>query len=110
MKGLRFIQNYQDEFFNLGQHEEIPQFSWSGLDISVVTNSDYIMERMLKSTSAANISGSYLSDKQQGGARAISLDMPENKVIFGYIRHRGEVMDEEVEELISFLSEKLCRQ
>ncbi len=110
LKGLRFIQNYQDEFFNLGQHEEIPQFSWSGLDISVVTNSDYIMERMLKSTSAANISGSYLSDKQQGGARAISLDMPENKVIFGYIRHRGEVMDEEVEELISFLSEKLCRQ
>ncbi len=110
LKNFRFIQNYQDEFFNLGQPDEKPQFSWSGLDISVVTNSDYIMERMLKQTDTANISGSYLSEKQKGASRGIPLDMPENKVIFGYIRHKGDTPDDAMEELILFLDKRLHRE
>ena len=47
LEGIRFIQNYQDEFFDLGSVQE-EAFQWRDLDISVLTNSDYIMEKMLK--------------------------------------------------------------
>lgn len=68
------------------------------------------MERMLKQTDTANISGSYLSEKQKGASRGIPLDMPENKVIFGYIRHKGDTPDDAVEELILFLDKRLHRE
>ena len=49
LEGVRFIQNYQDEFFDIGSvHEE--SFQWKDIDISVLTNSDYIMEKMLKNS------------------------------------------------------------
>ena len=37
LKGLRFIQNYQDEFFDIGAAGE-DGFQWRDLDISVLTN------------------------------------------------------------------------
>ena len=49
LEGVRFIQNYQDEFFDIGSVNE-EAFQWKDLDISVLTNSDYIMERMLKNS------------------------------------------------------------
>ena len=57
LEGIRFIQNYQDEFFDIGAVEEA-SFQWKNLDISVLTNSDYIMERMLKNSKVSNVSGS----------------------------------------------------
>lgn len=44
LDGVRFIQNYQDEFFDIGSVQE-NAFQWKDLDISVLTNSDYIMEK-----------------------------------------------------------------
>ena len=44
LEGIRFIQNYQDEFFDIGAARE-DAFQWKDLDISVLTNSDYIMEK-----------------------------------------------------------------
>ena len=65
LDGVRFIQNYQDEFFDIGSvHEE--SFQWKDIDISVLTNSDYIMEKMLKNSRVSNVSGSYLSENKNG--------------------------------------------
>lgn len=61
---IRFIQNYQDEFFDLGSVQE-EAFQWRDLDISVLTNSDYIMEKMLKNSKVSNVSGSYLSENKR---------------------------------------------
>ena len=55
LEGVRFIQNYQDEFFDIGSVNE-EAFQWKDLDISVLTNSDYIMERMLKNSKVSNVS------------------------------------------------------
>ena len=66
MKNFRFIQNFRDEFLELGEKEKRSVFSWENLNVSIITNSDYIMEKMLKETRLCNISGSYLSnDKRQ---------------------------------------------
>lgn len=106
LDGVRFIQNYQDEFFDIGSvHEE--SFQWKDIDISVLTNSDYIMEKMLKNSRISNVSGSYLSENKTGTTPGIPLDMGDSKVLFGYIVHKGEKIDESVQELIDFLVTRL---
>ena len=106
LDGVRFIQNYQDEFFDIGSvHEE--SFQWKDIDISVLTNSDYIMGKMLKNSRVSNVSGSYLSENKTGTTPGIPLDMGDSKVLFGYIVHKGEKADESVQELIDFLVARL---
>ena len=106
LEGIRFIQNYQDEFFDLVSVQE-NAFQWRDLDISVLTNSDYIMEKMLKNSKVSNVSGSYLSENKAGTAPGIPLNMGDSKVIFGYILHRGEEMDESIQEFLEFLMSRL---
>ena len=106
LEGVRFIQNYQDEFFDIGSVNE-EAFQWKDLDISVLTNSDYIMERMLKNSKVSNVSGSYLSENKAGTAPGIPLNLGDSKVIFGYIIHRGEEMDESIQEFLEFLMSRL---
>ena len=106
LEGVRFIQNYQDEFFDIGSvHED--SFQWKAIDISVLTNSDYIMEKMLTNSRVSNVSGSYLSENKTGTTPGIPLDMGDSKVLFGYIIHKGEKIDESVQELIDFLMTRL---
>ena len=106
LEGSRFIQNYQDEFFDIGSVQE-NAFQWKDLDISVLTNSDYIMETMLKNSKVSNVSGSYLSENKTGTTPGIPLELGDNKVIFGYILHKGEKTDDSVEEFLTFLKGRL---
>ena len=106
LEGVRFIQNYQDEFFDIGSVNE-ESFQWKDIDISVLTNSDYIMEKMLKNSRVSNVSGSYLSENKTGTTPGIPLDMGDSRVLFGYIIHKGEKVDESVQELIDFLMAQL---
>ena len=107
MKNFRFIQNFRDEFLELGDKEKKGVFSWENLDVSVITNSDYIMEKMLKETELCNISGSYLSDDKKAVNDGIPLAFKMNKVFFGYIRRKNEEPDESVDEFLVFLRGKL---
>lgn len=106
LEGVRFIQNYQDEFFDIGAARE-DAFQWKDLDISVLTNSDYIMEKMLRNSRVANVSGSYLSENKTGTMPGIPLNMGDSKVIFGYMLHKGEKIDESIQEFLDFLVSRL---
>lgn len=106
LEGLRFIQNYQDEFFDIGAVSE-ESFQWQDLDISILTNSDYIMEKMLQNSKVSNVSGSYLSENKTGTTPGIPLNMGDSKVIFGYMLRRGEETDESIQELLDFLISRL---
>lgn len=108
LEGVRFIQNYQDEFFDIGAARE-DSFQWKDLDISVLTNSDYIMEKMLKNSRVSNVSGSYLSENKTGTTPGIPLNMGDSKVIFGYMIHKGEELDESVQEFLDFLVSRLSK-
>ena len=107
MKNFRFIQNFRDEFLELGEKEKRSVFSWENLNVSIITNSDYIMEKMLKNSRVSNVSGSYLSENKTGTTPGIPLDMGDSNVLFGYIIHKGEKVDESVQELIDFLMVQL---
>lgn len=107
MKSLRFIQNYRDEFLELSDKEKKGTFSWENLDVAVITNSDYIMEKMLRETELSNISGSYLSDDKKAVNMGIPLEFKKNKIFFGYVRRKNDEEDELIEEFLCFLNEKL---
>ena len=107
IKELRFIQNFRDEFLELGEKEKRGVFSWENLDVSVITNSDYIMEKMLKETELCNISGSYLSNDKKAANTGIPLEFKKNRIFFGYIRRKNEEPDALVDEFLVFLNEKL---
>ena len=103
---LKIIKNYQDEFFDIGAASE-ESFQWHDLDISILTNSDYIMEKMLQNSKVSNVSGSYLSENKTGTTPGIPLNMGDSKVIFGYMLRRGEETDESIQELLDFLISRL---
>lgn len=106
LKDQRFIQNYQDEYISIENSAEENVLSWRELDVAVVTNSDYIMDKMLKSSDLVNLSGSYLSEDQDAnyGKR---LALPHNRIRFGYVMRKEEQLDEGVWELIRYLERQL---
>ena len=106
LEGLRFIQNYQDEFFDIGAVED-SRFKWKNMDISVLTNSDYIMEKMLKNSNVSNISGSYLSENKTGTMWGIPLEPGKSRVCFGYVIHKDEEPEECIQEFLDFLTSRL---
>ena len=62
---------------------------------------------MLKNSKVSNMSGSYLSENKIGTTPGIPVELGNNKVIFGYILHKGEKIDESIEEFLEFLKERL---
>ena len=54
-----------------------------------------------------NLIEMYLSENKKGTTPGIPLELGNNKVIFGYIFHKGEKMDDSVEEFLTFLKGRL---
>ena len=109
LAGIRFIQNYQDEFFDIGAARE-ESFQWKDIDISVLTNSDYIMEKMLRNSKVSNVSGSYLSENKAGTTPGIPMDMGDSRVIFGYVNRKSEKPDESIQEFLEFLMSRIPKK
>ncbi len=78
-------------------------FQWKDIDISVLTNSDYIMEKMLKNSKVSNVSGSYLSENKTGTTPGIPLNMGDRKVFLDICSIKGRKTDESIQELLDFL-------
>lgn len=108
--GLKLIQRFPDEFS--------PDNYWNIADANgrtaaeaetvITTNSDYIMERILQFGNLANISGGYLSgEPQQEVAKGHPLSAPDTRILFGYLRRRGEELSKLADEFLHFLISNL---
>ena len=109
LDGVRFIQNYQDEFFDIGSvHEE--SFQWKDIDISVLTNSDYIMNIMMKKNHLANISSRSFHVYPLGEEPGYVLSAKEGKILYGIIRNRNVSRNPLIEEMIEKIREKINQE
>ena len=110
-ENLRFIQCYQDEFTknNYWNIQNCNGKELSEMDVSVTTNSDYIMERMLSESQVVNISGSYLTGKKQEIIQGIPMKLKNDKVMFGYLKRKEETLGKWTNEFIVYLKEKLYK-
>ncbi len=106
---IRLIQSYQGELLEhyAGTLEEENDLM-ENLDVAVVTNSDYIMERMLRNGKLGNISGNYLTVKEEtNSGKGIPLDWEEKKVSFGYLKREGEELSSMAKVFLQFIIESL---
>lgn len=103
---VKLIQCYEDEFAlshywdRYGRNSDEDDLSDR---VSVVTNSDYVMNRMLRKTDLCNISGRDLSGESEFGGRQDG----NGEVIFGYLQRRGEELSGHALKLIQLLEKYL---
>ena len=110
LKELRFIQCYRDEFMDNSywKIKDEEENTLTNMNVAVVTNSDYIMERMLTRSRLANISGNYLtSDENQLLHTGIPLKQEDNQVLFGYLIRSGEVPGKYASAFVEFVENAL---
>lgn len=115
MGNLRFVQGYQDVFSQSGD--------WKIRDgqgerrvrqnVAVVTNSDYIMERLLLKSPMANVSTNYLTDDEHrivanGIPLQASSDPENDAVVFGYLKREREKLGRWTREFIDYIEEALA--
>lgn len=90
---IRLVQCYEDEF-SMSQYQELLQQEQdfpTNMKISVITNSDYVMNEMLANTDLGNISSAYLSHEEKAlDHHGIPLYDGEKNVHFGYLVRKGE--------------------
>lgn len=97
---IQLIQCYDDEFaFSHYWNRNADQDSLTDR-VSVVTNSDYVMNRMLRETDLCNI-----SSRDLGGHPEFDGQKEDAEVIFGYLRRRDEELSGCGKELIQFLED-----
>lgn len=107
---LKLIQRFPDEFS--------PDNYWNIMDANgrtaaeaetvITTNSDYIMERVLQVGNLANISGGYLSgEPQREAAEGQPFSASDTKILFGYLRRRGEELSRLADDFLRFLISNL---
>lgn len=107
---LKLIQHYPDEFSpdNYRNILDAHGHTVAEAETVVVTNSDYIMERILQAGDLVNISGGYLSENKQGDTmKEISLCSSDKKILFGYLQRKGELLSDTAMDFLEFLKEKL---
>lgn len=110
LEEIRLVQCYEDEFtlnrywdvFN--QRERLT----SNVKVSVITNSDYVMQELLRGSDLSNISGTYLSHEEKAlESSKLSLYGEEEPVIFGCIRRKDEEMSPWARKYLEYVQERL---
>ena len=107
VESLRFVQIYQDEL----THSKSWTLQETGAIIddmhtSVVTNSDYIMEAMLKKSPVANISATGFSKNKKIMEHAIPLKTSGGSLTYGYVKRAGEELTPMAQQLVDFIQEQ----
>ena len=108
MADKQLVQAYEDEFaLNhywesiKGQEEDL--FSDK---IGVITNSDYVMNMLLKNTKLCNVSSNHLEGRSMFEGSA--LYEGEKCVSFGYVKRSGENVSPLAQEFLSYIKKRLC--
>lgn len=95
---MQFVQNFQDEFVE-------------NMDVAVVTNSDYIMQQMLKKSPLANISGTYMNGRTDyNDHRGILLNWENNQMFYGVIYRKDEKLSPLGRSYLDFVKERIIKE
>ena len=77
------------------------------IDVSVVTNSDYIMEKMLDHGSLANISGDSLTPGKTPSRTGICLTNESSKIMFGYVKREKTPLSDLAMKFLDYVKQEL---
>jgi hypothetical protein len=103
------VQCYEDEFA-LNHYWDNIRIEDSELDkhVAVITNSDYVMNYLLKYSRLCNISSSHFSKKPTFDG--IPLYNNRKNVVFGYISKKDEELSPKMREFLGYVKKELKRK
>ena len=109
LKDKMLVQCYEDEFA-LNHYWDNIRIEDSELDkhVAVITNSDYVMNYLLKYSRLCNISSSHFSKKPTFDG--IPLYNNRKNVVFGYISKKDEELSLKMREFLRFVKNELKRK
>ncbi|SDB14019.1 DNA-binding transcriptional regulator, LysR family [Pseudobutyrivibrio sp. YE44] len=102
--GMKFIQSENDEYLRLG--------NWKtgdgkpidiSKDISVVTNSDYVMHNMLEKNNLANLSGASFKNYDDAHKPGVEIYNEHGQIDFGYVTNMDYTPSPMAREFIDFI-------
>lgn len=107
---LELVQAYEDEFTlkSYWTENRLGKKGLTGQRVAVQTNSDYIMNELLRNSNLGNISGGYLSHAEQALITdGISLFGEKDSVLFGAILPKEAALSPKGEEFLEFIRQRL---
>ena len=109
IENLHYIQNFLEDAGNYEgwKLEAENNLTLGKIDVSVVTNSDYIMEKMLDHGNLANISGNSLTPGKTPSRPGICLTNECSKIIFGYVKREKTSLSDLAEEFLAYVKQEL---
>lgn len=109
IENLHYIQNFLEDAGNYEgwKLEAENNLTLGKIDVSVVTNSDYIMEKMLDHGNLANISGNSLTPGKTPSRPGICLTNECSKIIFGYVKREKTLLSDLAEEFLVYVKQEL---
>lgn len=109
IENLHYIQNFLEDAGNYEgwKLETENNLTLGKIDVSVVTNSDYIMEKMLDHGNLANISGNSLTPGKTPSRPGICLTNECSKIIFGYVKREKTSLSDLAEEFLAYVKQEL---
>ncbi len=106
MSQMRLIQRFPDEFSPDNYRNLVEENGHSAVEAEtvVVTNSDYIVERLLGSGELCNISGADLSGRDSGYSR-VKYTFPGEgqRLVYGCISRKGEELSAQGKDFLEFV-------
>lgn len=112
IQNLHYIQNFLEDVSNYEgwKLDTDDNLTLGKIDVSVVTNSDYIMEKMLDHGNLANISGDTLTPAKTKSRPSIRLTHESSKITFGYVKRENTPLTPLAETFLTYIKQELTEE
>lgn len=112
IQNLHYIQNFLEDARNYEgwKLDTDDNLTLGKIDVSVVTNSDYIMEKMLDHGNLANISGDTLTPAKTKSRPSIRLTHESSKITFGYVKRENTPLTPLAETFLTYIKQELTEE
>ena len=109
IENLHYIQNFLEDTGNYEgwKLDAENNLTLGKIDVSVVTNSDYIMEKMLDHGNLANISGDSLNPGKTPSRPGICLTNESGKIMFGYVKREKTPLSDLAMKFLNYVKQEL---
>ncbi|MCR5467416.1 MAG: LysR family transcriptional regulator [Lachnospiraceae bacterium] len=109
VNSLKYIQNEQDDFITRGKWQTPCGRSVNvENNISVITNSDYIMQAMLKENGLANLSADSFNNYYENNRPGLKLENAAGTIEFGVVLNEKRKISDQANAFILYIKNVLC--
>lgn len=103
---IRLIQRLDDRYGTVQGGRKKDRRSSENTRLQVVTDSDYVIDRMLSRTSLSNISGDYMNGSGKYRGTPVNSEGKEGYSIFGYVVRKDDKLPDAAAAFLRYIKER----